>query len=362
MQKRIPHNRLTFGARESGAVRRVIESGHWAGGKMVARLEAALALRANVKWAVAVGSGLAALRLALRGLGVRGGDEVIVPAYSCVALANAVLALDARPIPGDVERMTWNIDPASVRRRLSRKTRAVVAVHTFGCPAPIKQLASAGLPVIEDCAHAFGMGTVDKPLGSLGCAAILSFYATKLISAGEGGAVLTNSERLADFVRDWRDCGDKAPAPGRLNDKMTDIEAALALCQLHRLDWLIAQRRRKAEIYHDLLAKAAAATGAFRLPEITNERIWYRYVVEIKGNRLLPVRAALRRGGIHCEIPVEPWADRKVAARTCPDAEFAFDHLLSLPLYPTLDASAQRRVAAVFMQAMTGAKRHGKRR
>jgi perosamine synthetase len=358
--KPVPHNRLTFGRLESAAVRRVVESGYWATGKIAARLESVLARHADVKYGIAVGSGLAALRLALLGLGVCHGDEVIVPAFSCVALANAVLALGALPKMCDIERDTWNLDPGAVRKRLTKKTRAVIAVHTFGLPAPIDDLALSRVPVIEDCAHAFGISSGKSRLGSRGHAAVLSFYATKLIGAGEGGAVLTNDETLADFVRDWRDYADKAPERTRLNDKMTDVEAALALCQLRRLGSLIALRQRKAEVYHEMLAKPQAEFGGFRLPKMADERVWYRYVVDIRGDHLPEIIAALRKQGVHADMPVEPWFDVNGAAGTCPNAAYAFRHLLSLPLYPTLTIKEQRRVVAVFTEAIRGLKRHGK--
>jgi dTDP-4-amino-4,6-dideoxygalactose transaminase len=360
MKPLVPHNRLTFGSRESAAVRRVIDSGYWASGKRAVQLEGKLARAAGVAHGVTVGSGLAALRLALLGLGVRRGDEVIVPAYCCVALANAVLAVGARPVICDIERPTWNLDPVAARKCLTKKTRAVIAVHAFGAPAPIDELTFPRVPVIEDCAHAFGVRLGNATLGSQGHAAVLSFYATKLIGAGEGGAVLTDDQTLADFVRDWRDYADKTPDKTRLNDKMTDVEAALALCQLRRLGSMIAVRRRNAERYGDLLATPQAESGAFQVPQMRDERVWYRYVIEIHGGRLPEIIAALRKQGVHADMPVEPWFDVDAAAGTCPNATYAFRHLLSLPLYPTLTMTEQRRVVAVFTEAIRGLKRHAK--
>jgi perosamine synthetase len=360
MKLSVPHNRLTFGARESAAVRKVIESGNWANGKIAARLENALARKAGVKHGIAVGSGLAALRLALLGLDVRPGDEVILPAYCCVALANATLAVGARPVTCDIERDAWNLDPAAVRKKLSKKTKAVIAVHTFGIPASIERLQVSRVPVIEDCAHAFGIATGEGTLGARGHAAVLSFYATKLIGAGEGGAVLTDDDTLGHFLRDWRDYADKAADKTRLNDKMTDVEAALALCQMRRLGSLIALRQRKAEIYGDLLAKPQAEGGGFRLPKRTEERVWYRYAVEINGDHLSELIAAMRKAGVRADRPVEPWFDVAAAAETCPHAVHAFGHLVSLPLYPTLTLNEQRHVVKVFTEAIQGLERYAK--
>src|SRR3989344_3137193 len=136
----VPHNRLTFGEEEVQAVADVVKSGHWAGGPRVKELEEALCTRAGVKHAVGVSSGLSALRLALQGLGVKSGDEVIVPGFSCVALANAPLALGATPVPVDVREGDYTIDPASVRAHVTSKTKAIVIVHMFGMPGPVDSL------------------------------------------------------------------------------------------------------------------------------------------------------------------------------------------------------------------------------
>ncbi len=177
-------------------------------------------------------------------------------------------------------------------------------MNTFGAAAPVDELAKLGPPVIEDCAHGFGASDGKFPLGSRGRAAILSFYATKLIGAGEGGAVLTRDPALAGFVRDWRDYGDKAADKTRLNDKMTDLEAALAWCQLQRLDTLIDLRRRKAERYHEILGKLARQTAAFRLPPRDGQAVWYRYVVALRRGSLPDIVAAMRASGVHVDLPV----------------------------------------------------------
>jgi perosamine synthetase len=350
--RRVPHNRLTFGKTELAAVTRVIQSGYWAGRKVVAQLETSLAAKAGVAHGAAVGSGLAALRLALLGLGVGTGDEVIVPGYSCVAVANAVLSLGAYPRIGDVQPDNWNLDPTAVRQNLTRKTRAIIAVNTFGVPALTEEMVALGVPVIEDCAHAFGMRADKARLGARGRAAVLSFYATKLMGAGEGGAVLTNDQALGDFVRAWRDYGDKAPDRSRLNDKMTNVEAALALCQLRRLDTMIRLRQRLAERYHEKLAPLSARTGTFRLPNAACRRVWYRYVVEIRGRGLRRVVSAMRAHGIQADLPVEAWFRTSVEASTVPNAAHAYAHLLSLPLFPTLTKKEQDRVCHVFARVI----------
>lgn len=346
----IPHNRLTYGAEEVEAVRAVVESGRWTAGDKVEELEEALRRTAGVKHAVCVASGLSALRLALKGLGVGPGRNVLVPAYSCVALANAVLACGGKPVPVDVTRGDWNLAVVEGERAL-RETRAhaAIAVNMFGVPAPIAGMRDWGIPVVEDCAHAFGAAAEGKPFGSRGDVSILSFHATKLLAGGEGGAVLTDADEPAVFVRSWRDYANKAPSGERFNDKMTDIEAALVLCQLARLPDMIAARTAVAERYDALLAPEAGRSGRFRLPDISRTRIWYRYTVEVPGGNARQVIDMMTSRGVCAARPVEEWT-QSIDCR-CPVADEAHRNVVSLPAYPTLTAEEQERVAQALIMA-----------
>jgi dTDP-4-amino-4,6-dideoxygalactose transaminase len=314
----------------------------------VAQLETALAELAEVNYAIGVASGLSALRLSLLGLGVKSGDRVLVPAYSCVALANAVLACGATPVPVDITPDDWNINPTEVKEAISKwHPRVMIAVNTFGSPASVEEMLDWNTPIIEDCAHAFGIRVNSKPLGGRTHAAMLSLYATKLIGAGEGGAVLTNSSDLAGFVRAWRDYGDQPPDGTRLNDKMTDLEASLALCQLDRLKDMLAARQELATVYHKLLSCEADRTGAFRLPDIFRPRVWYRYTVEMKQVSAKWMVNRLRYYGVHAALPITDW--RSKDAPFCPVADRAYHSVVSLPLYPTLTDQEQQRVTETFL-------------
>lgn len=341
----VPHNRLSHGLEEEKAVARVVRSGHWVGGQELAELETRLAAVAGVGHAVGVGSGLAALRLALLALGVGRGDAVAVPAYSCVALPNAVLACGAEVVPVEVQAGSWNICPHALRTARERQPnlKAVIAVHTFGCPAAVIDLMAEGLPVIEDCSHAFGHGD----LGGVGHLAVLSLYASKLLGAGEGGMVLANDPALAARVRDARDYADKAPSAVRLNDKMTDLEAALALCQLDRLPWALTRRAELARNYGDAFAPLARERQCY-LPVNAAGRVWYRYAVAVDDAD--EVIAALARHGITAARPVENWGG---ATEQTPVALAAYRRLVSLPLYPTLSREEQAQVCTAFHAAFS---------
>jgi perosamine synthetase len=356
----VSHNRLTFDEREVKAVAETVQSGQWTSGPKVVELETELAKLGGVSYAVCVSSGTSALRLALKGLGANPGDGVLIPAYSCVALANATLACGAAPLPVDVDSESFNIDHGLAAKMLEDAGRsgrvarlaAIIAVNTFGAPALTESLMSHGVPVIEDCAHGFGIRVGGEPLGGRAEAGVLSFYATKLIGAGEGGAVLTNKAELASFVKGWRDYGDQAPDRTRLNDKMTDIEAALALCQLRRLPEMIHTRQQLVNRYDELLSAEAKRMGLFRLPSVSHTRVWYRYAVEMIGIPARDVVEKLRPYGIIAAQPVTDW--RPLNGPSCPVADEAYRHLISLPLYPTLTAEEQSRVCHAFLSVCKG--------
>ena len=347
----VPHNRLTHGDLEVEAMKRTVMSGHWAAGPRVHDLEAVLAARAETKHAVCVSSGLAALRLTLMGLGVGRGDQVAVPAYSCVALPNAVLSCGALALPLDVEEGTWNLSLSATRKVVKEVgVKAVISVNLFGLPAPmpLKETKKNNRELwIEDCAHSFGRWVGKEAFGSRADAAILSFYATKLIGAGEGGAVLTDCDNLAAFVRDWRDYTDRKPDCARGNYKMTDLEATLALCQIERLDGMLERRACLAQRYFELL-EPMEQEGLFRLPQRNSERIWYRFAVEIPNCSLDVVITECQLLGVEVQPPVADW--REIGTSAHPIANRAYRSLISLPLYPTLTYREQEQVVQTFIK------------
>jgi perosamine synthetase len=348
MNKTVPHNRLTFGEAECEAVLRTVRSGQWAQGPRVEELESELARLGGVQYAVCVSSGLAAIRLTLGALGLRCGDFVLVPGYSCVALANAVLAWGATPVPVDVDATTWNIESGEcLRQIMASRPRAVIVVNTFGAPAPVEEITSGGLAVIEDCAHGFGITVNGRLLGSRSLAGVLSFHATKLIGGGEGGAVLTNSAEIAKSVSFARDYGDR-PADGhRMNDKMSELEASIILAQLKRLPEMIAARARLASRYLERLAESLHC-HVYKLPANSRERVWYRFAVQMAGVSAEKVVSDLRGVGVDAAQPVTDW--RAGNSPSAPVADKAYRSLVSLPLYPTLTQDEQDVVIVAFLK------------
>lgn len=328
----IPHSRPFLGVEEEEAVVAVIRSGQLAAGERVAAFERGLAARVGVGQAVAVSSGTAALHLALAALGAGPGDEVAFPSYVCSALLHAVGYVGAAPLLVDVDPETFNLDAQDLRRRVTRRTRAVILPHMFGLPADVEAVRSLGLPVIEDCAMSLGATVCGRPAGAWGDLSVFSFYATKVIACGEGGMVATQDEGLAARVRDARDYDGRQDAEMRFNYKMSDLHAAVGGAQLGKLDAFIARRREIAGRY-----RAALSGAACRLPGDDAGHIFFRYVVRVRGEVEEKI-AAFEGAGVAARRPVFCPVHRMLGLdeKAFPGAEEAHRSALSLPLYPAL--------------------------
>lgn len=346
----VPHNRLTYGSEEAAAVVEVIKSGRWSGSAKVDEFERHLRDWAQVKYAVCVSSGLAALRLSLSAIGINKGDQVLVPGYSCVALPNAVLANQAVPIVADIQETTWNIN-FKKRGANVPHLKAVVAVNTFGQPLHTDDLSNLQVDCIEDWAHGFRLAadgkSPEKPMSKV---AIQSFYATKLLGVGEGGAVLTDCLEVAEHVRRWRDYADQLPDATRLNDKMTDISAAIGLVQLKRLPAMIQRRDELANKYLEEFYSVGWLREHVDLPKPVANRVWYRYPIYLKNGNAQHIISLLRQQGVMADIPICDW--RSPEDKYCDITNKAFQGIVSLPIYPSLSAKEQRHVVKTFLRVL----------
>lgn len=268
----VPIARPATGDEEWQALREPLMTGWLTQGPKVAAFEAAFAARHGARNAVATTSCTTALHLILAALGVGPGDEVIVPAFTWVATANVVLFCGATPRFVDVDRRTFNVTPGSIAKKVTPRAKAIIAVHLFGLCADVDAIAAAapGVPLIEDAACAIGSAYKGRPAGSLGLAAAFSFHPRKSITTGEGGMITTSDERLADTARMLRNHGasvseeerHRGPRPYLLPDfnllgfnyRMTDLQGAVGLVQLSRLEGFLAERHRWAAFYTRELA------------------------------------------------------------------------------------------------------------
>ncbi len=220
-------------------------------GKYIHEFEQEFAKFIGVNYALSCSNGTVALHLALLAIGIKPGDEVIVPTLTFVATANAVMYCGATPVFVDSETETWNIDPHLIEQRITNKTKAIIVVHLYGHPAnmdPIVELAKAyNLKIIEDVAEAHGATYKGRPVGSIGDVATFSFYGNKIMTTGEGGMVVTNDAAIGQMVQQLKGQGvsiDRKywfPIIG-YNYRMTNIQAAIGLAQLERINWHIERR------------------------------------------------------------------------------------------------------------------------
>ena len=334
----IPHSKPTLGKKEIRAVSEVIASGHIAQGAVVSRFEQSVTQEFGIRGAVACSSGTSALHLVFLAMDIGAGDEVIFPSYVCSALLNAVRYVRATPVLAEVDPLTHNIDPDDVKKRLSGSTKAIVVPHLFGLPADLSALTSFGVPVIEDCAQAVGAEYEGRKTGTLGHAAVLSFYATKVMTTGEGGMVISNSREFMDRIRDLRDYDQKNDPVVRYNYKMTDIQASIGLCQFEQLPNFIRMRKKIAHEYC-----AAFEKFPVDLPLKGEGHIYYRYIIGMRKD-VKPVIDALEGKGIMCALPVYMPIHRYLKQSGYPVTERIWRESLSIPIYPSLKQEEIRRI------------------
>lgn len=298
------------GDEEWQALREPLTSGWLTQGPKVAAFEKAFAERHRVAHALAVTSCTTGMHLMLAAAGIGPGDEVIVPAFTWVATANVVLYTGATPVFADVDPRTYNIDAADLARRFTPRTKAVIAVHLFGLCADIPAIRAVlppGVRLFEDCACAAGASLDGVPAGGLGDAAVFSFHPRKSITTGEGGMLTTNDAALAAVADQLRNHGasiseeqrHQGPRPFLLpefnllgfNYRMTDLQGAVGLVQLRKLDAFVAERQRWAEYYRDRLADIPW----LRMPSFPDRGVhaWQAFVTSVD-----PARAPMPRNAI----------------------------------------------------------------
>jgi perosamine synthetase len=334
----IQHSKPTLGAEEANAVSEVIESGYIAEGERVKNFEKAFAKFMGVQYAASTNSGTSALHLTLLAMGVGQGDEVIIPSYVCSALLNAVNYTGATPILADIDPETYNLDVTDTRSRINKYTKAIIVPHLFGLAADMESLLEFDVPIIEDCAQSIGATGHQRPVGLFGVAGIFSFYATKVITTGEGGMVATNSRDIAARISDLKAYDKRENYKIRFNYKMNDIQAALGIVQLKQLGSIIRRRKEIAERYN-------RAFNSFRikLPPADSGHIYFRYVLGLQMDAR-PWIQELARMGVICERPIHFPLHQNLERGGYPAAEKSWKQSLSIPIYPTLNDEEISRV------------------
>jgi dTDP-4-amino-4,6-dideoxygalactose transaminase len=367
-----------IGAEIRTAVERVLASQQFVLGREGAAFEQEIAQLCGVAHGIGVASGTDALILALRACGVQAGDEVLIPPFTFVATGSAVSALGAKPVFVDIRPDTYNLDPSDLARRLTPRTRAIIAVHLYGLACdmdPILNFARAhNLRVIEDNAQSIGATYRGKPTGSLADAACLSFYPTKNLGAyGDAGMVVTNSDEMAARLNTLRNHGQSAKyvssEPG-WNSRLDELQAAVLRVKLRHLDRWIAARRALAARYTERFS----GLPGVRTPVAPagREHSYYLYTLRISSDA---PKAGVAKLSSRCDRVAQRLAESGIASSVfypvplhlqplyaalggkpgdLPVAERAAHEVLSLPLYPTMAADRVDRVADAVVEALRG--------
>jgi perosamine synthetase len=355
----VPLAQPVLGEAEEAAVLSVLRSGQLSLGPRIPAFEEAFAARLGVAHASAVSSGTAALHLGLRAAGVEEGEEVVTSPFSFVASANAILYQGAKPVFADIDPRTLNLDPAAAEAAITSRTSALLPVHIFGHPADLPAFEAHGLPIVEDACEALGAVHADGvPVGGRGHPAAFGFYANKQLTTGEGGMLTLGSAEHKARVDSERNQG-RAPDMGWLdhdrlgfNYRMTDIQAAIGLVQLDRLEGMLADRARVAEGYR----AALAGIEGLELPcedAGGDVRGWFVFVVQLpRGIARDDVMAGLRAAGVQSKpyLPAihlmsfyrERFGHRPGEFPVCEDVA---ERSLALPFFPAMTEGQVARVA-----------------
>jgi dTDP-4-amino-4,6-dideoxygalactose transaminase len=369
--REIPLSRPWIDEREEELVLEVLRSGRLSLGPWIERFEEALADRVGAPYAAAVSSGTAGLHMLCHIAGIGPGDEAITSPLSFVASANCFILEGAAPVFADIDPATLNMDPAAVEAAITERTRAIVAVDMFGYPCELDELRAIadrhGLVLIQDAAEALGAEYKDRPIGAHGPSAVFGFYPNKQMTTGEGGVVVTHSEDVWQQIVSLRNQGRSYGEGGGwfhhvrvgFNYRWTDVQAAIGIAQLEKLERILELRAAAARRYDELLAELGGVEGP-PPDNAEHRRSWFVYVVKLDPDLDRDaVMAALRREGVSTAeyvpcIHLQPYMRERYGfgEGLCPVAEDVAARTLALPFFTQIEAADQERVVEVLRAAV----------
>ena len=369
----IPYGRQTIDEDDINAVVDVLKSDYLTTGPKIAEFEQAVASYTGAKYAVAISNGTSALHAACFAAGIGQGDEVITTPLTFAASANCVLYCGGTPVFADVDPYTYNIDPKDIRKKITDKTKAIIAVHLAGQPCDVDEIHSIAqehnLIVIEDGAHALGSVYKGKKVGCLSDMTTFSFHPVKPITTGEGGMIMTDNEELYKRLVLFRSHGitrDNSMMTRNegpwfyqqldlgYNYRITDIQCALGCSQMRKLDKFLKRRRELVERYNNAFIECDNIVTPYQLPDTQSG--WHLYIVQVKNHDRKQVFETLRDKGIGVNVHYIPvymhpyYQEHGYKDVHCANAEEIYSHIISLPLYPGLTDDQQDYVIDTLKQ------------
>lgn len=376
-RKMIPYGRQTIEEDDIQAVVDVLRSDYLTTGPKIAEFEKMVADYVGAKYAVAISNGTSALHAACFAAGIQPGDEVITTPLTFAASSNCVLYCGGTPVFADVDLKTYNIDPEDIRRKITDKTKAIIAVHLAGQPCDMDEIHKIAkehdLLVIEDGAHALGSVYKGKKVGTLSDMTTFSFHPVKPITTGEGGMIVTDNEELYQKMMLFRSHGitrdenlmTRNDGPWfyqqldlGYNYRITDIQCALGCSQMKKLDRFLARRKEIVARYNEAFADCENIITPYQLPE--TESGWHLYIVQVKNCDRKKVFESLREHGIAVNVHYIPvylhpyYQEHGYKDVHCRNAEEVYSHIISLPLYPTLTEEQQQYVIETLKYVING--------
>ncbi len=366
----IPINLPRIGEEEIEAVVKVMRTGMLTSGlgagPMVSQFEKNFAKFAESKHAIAVNTGTAALHAAVIAAGVKLGDEVILPSFTFVATAEAVVLAGGIPVFADIDPNTYNLSPKAIEKNITKKTKAIVPVDLYGLSAdmePIQEIAAIhGLAIVEDAAQSHGLSYKGKPSGAFANSACWSLYASKNMTTGEGGVITTNDDKTAELVKMVRTHGERAKYASEMlgcNYRMSEMQAAIGVVQLEKLPTFVAKRRHNAQRLNEILAKSEK----LKLPQEPEggKHGWYLYTVRLENgaeaerNRIMD---ELHKKGIGAEayyvnpVHLMPFYHSNFGTRKLPETEKASKQVFSLPIHPGVSKEQIEYIGKTLLQML----------
>ncbi len=372
MKWKIPLYKIYTDQDDVSAVSKVIKRGmSWAIGPEIEQFETLLAKYLKRKFCITFNSGTSALHASLLSIGIKPNDEIIVPSFTFIATTNSVLMVNAKPKFSDIEKTTLGLNPDLLESKINSKTKAIIPIHYAGLPCKIHEIQKITrkhkITLIEDAAESFGAKINNKKVGSFGDLSILSFAGNKVLTTGEGGAVLTDSKSLYDKLKLIRSHGRKdvsnyflsSDSPQYVslgyNWRMSSISAALGISQLKKLDKLISLRQEKANCYHKKLRKI----NEIQLPNVPSDftHVYQLYSIILPNYKIREnLKSFLTKKGIMTKIffsPVhETYFYKKIIKQkfNLPVTSSVSRQILSLPLYPSMKSEEMNYVCESIFQ------------